>query len=123
MDLLTWLIVGLVAGVLASMVMGGTGYGLIGDIIIGILGAFVGGWVFRKLGAGVPFGGLAGVICVKGENRLLPASWPNCGQSPEGGAAGAWAAPAWPVARPWAVKTRPASSAARKERRRWRARR
>jgi uncharacterized membrane protein YeaQ/YmgE (transglycosylase-associated protein family) len=64
MDLLTWLIVGLVAGVLASLVMGGTGYGLVGDIIIGILGAFVGGWVFRKLGAGVPFGGLAGVICV-----------------------------------------------------------
>jgi hypothetical protein len=34
MDLLTWLIVGLVAGVLASMVMGGTGYGLVGDIIM-----------------------------------------------------------------------------------------
>ena len=32
MDLLTWLIVGLVAGVLASLLMGGTGYGLLGDI-------------------------------------------------------------------------------------------
>lgn len=64
MDLLTWLIVGLVAGVLASMVMGGTGYGLIGDIIIGIVGAFVGGWIFRQLGASSPFGGLAGVIFV-----------------------------------------------------------
>jgi uncharacterized membrane protein YeaQ/YmgE (transglycosylase-associated protein family) len=42
-DLLTWLIVGLVGGVLASLVMGGTGYGPVGDIIIGILGAFVGG--------------------------------------------------------------------------------
>ena len=63
MDILTWLIVGLVAGVLASFVMGG-GYGLIGDIIIGILGAFVGGWIFRQLGAGVPVGGLAGVILV-----------------------------------------------------------
>ena len=63
MDLLTWLIVGLVAGVLASFVAGG-GFGLIGDIIIGIVGAFVGGWIFRKLGAGVPFGGLAGVIFV-----------------------------------------------------------
>lgn len=62
MDLLTWLIVGLVAGVLASLVMGGTGYGLIGDIIIGILGAFVGGWLFARLGVSAPFGGLGGVI-------------------------------------------------------------
>ncbi|MDB4886477.1 MAG: Transglycosylase-associated protein [Gemmatimonadetes bacterium] len=62
MDLLTWLIVGLVAGVLASLVMGGTGYGLIGDIIIGIVGAFVGGWLFSRLGVHSPFGGLAGVI-------------------------------------------------------------
>lgn len=64
MNILTWLIVGLVAGVLASIVMGGTGYGLIGDIIIGIVGAFVGDWIFAHLGAGTPFGGLAGVIFV-----------------------------------------------------------
>lgn len=64
MSILTWIIVGLVAGVLASIVMGGTGYGLIGDIIIGIVGAFVGGWIFRALGTGVPFGGLGGVIFV-----------------------------------------------------------
>ncbi len=64
MDLLTWLIVGLIAGVLASLVMGGTGYGLIGDIIIGIVGAFVGGWLFTKLGVTTPFGGIAGVIFV-----------------------------------------------------------
>ena len=62
MDILTWIIVGLVAGVLASLVMGGSGYGLIGDIIIGIVGAFVGGWIFQKLGTSSPFGGLAGVI-------------------------------------------------------------
>ena len=62
MDILTWLIVGLVAGVLASMVMGGTGYGIVGDIIIGIVGAFVGGWLFSKLGVSTPFGGLAGTI-------------------------------------------------------------
>jgi uncharacterized membrane protein YeaQ/YmgE (transglycosylase-associated protein family) len=64
MDILTWLIVGLVAGVLASMLMGGTGYGLIGDIIIGIVGAFVGGWLFSALGVSSPFGGLAGTIFV-----------------------------------------------------------
>jgi uncharacterized membrane protein YeaQ/YmgE (transglycosylase-associated protein family) len=64
MTILTWIIVGLVAGVLASLVMGGTGYGLIGDIIIGIIGAFVGGWLFRTLGVASPFGGLGGVIFV-----------------------------------------------------------
>jgi uncharacterized membrane protein YeaQ/YmgE (transglycosylase-associated protein family) len=64
MPLLTWLIVGLIAGVLASMVMGGTGYGLVGDIIIGIVGAFIGGWLLRALGTGVPVGGLPGVIIV-----------------------------------------------------------
>ena len=62
MDLLTWLIVGLVAGVLASLVMGGTGYGLIGDIIIGVVGAFVGGWLFARLGVSSPIRGLGGVI-------------------------------------------------------------
>ena len=64
MDLLTWIIVGLVAGVLASLVMGGTGYGIIGDIIIGIVGAFVGGWLFSVLGVTSPLGGLAGTILV-----------------------------------------------------------
>jgi uncharacterized membrane protein YeaQ/YmgE (transglycosylase-associated protein family) len=62
-DLLTWIIVGLVAGVLASLVVGG-GFGIIGDIIIGIIGAFVGGWIFNKLGVESPWGGLAGTIFV-----------------------------------------------------------
>lgn len=62
MDILMWLVVGLVAGVLASLVMGGTGYGLIGDIVVGIAGAFIGGWLFAQLGVSAPFGGLAGVI-------------------------------------------------------------
>ena len=64
MTFLTWIIVGLVAGVLASLVMGGTGYGLVGDIIIGIVGAFVGGWIFNSLGVASPLGGLPGTIFV-----------------------------------------------------------
>lgn len=64
MSILLWIIVGLVAGVLASMVMGGTGYGIVGDIIIGIVGAFVGGWIFTKLGVNNPIGGLPGTILV-----------------------------------------------------------
>jgi uncharacterized membrane protein YeaQ/YmgE (transglycosylase-associated protein family) len=62
-EILTWIIVGLVAGVLASYVVG-RGYGLLGDIIIGIIGAFVGGWLFRQMGWGTPFGGLIGTIFV-----------------------------------------------------------
>jgi uncharacterized membrane protein YeaQ/YmgE (transglycosylase-associated protein family) len=64
MDLLTWIIVGLVAGVLASMIVGSSGYGIIGDIIVGVVGAFVGGLVFREAGWHAPFGGLAGTIFV-----------------------------------------------------------
>ena len=64
MTILTWIIVGLVAGVLASLVMGRTGYGLIGDIIVGIVGAFVGGWIFASLGVSSPWGGLPGTIFI-----------------------------------------------------------
>jgi uncharacterized membrane protein YeaQ/YmgE (transglycosylase-associated protein family) len=63
MEIITWLIVGLIAGFLASLVVGGP-YGIIGDIIVGIVGAFVGGWIFRQLGWSTPFGGLAGTIFV-----------------------------------------------------------
>jgi uncharacterized membrane protein YeaQ/YmgE (transglycosylase-associated protein family) len=64
MDILTWIIVGLVAGLLASLVMGGIGYGILGDIVVGILGALIGGWLFARMGWGTPFGGLAGAIFV-----------------------------------------------------------
>jgi uncharacterized membrane protein YeaQ/YmgE (transglycosylase-associated protein family) len=45
MSILSWLVVGLIAGFLASRVMRGGGYGLIGDIIVGVVGAFIGGWL------------------------------------------------------------------------------
>lgn len=61
--ILWWIIVGLVAGVLASLVVG-KGYGLVVDIIIGIVGAFIGGWIFSALGISSPFGGIAGTIFV-----------------------------------------------------------
>jgi len=63
MDIITWLIVGLIAGTLASIVARGT-YGIIGDIVLGIVGAFIGSWGFRELGWHAPFPGLAGVIAV-----------------------------------------------------------
>jgi uncharacterized membrane protein YeaQ/YmgE (transglycosylase-associated protein family) len=61
-DLVTWLVVGLVAGLLASLVVGG--YGLLADIVIGILGAFVGSWLFQKMGWIPPLHGIGGTIFV-----------------------------------------------------------
>ena len=49
MGILAWLVVGLIAGFLASRVMRGGGYGLIGDIIVGIVGALIGGWLATTL--------------------------------------------------------------------------
>jgi len=63
MDLLWFLIVGAVAGWLAGMLVKGGGFGLIGDIVVGVVGAVVGGWLFRTLGASVG-GGLLGSIVV-----------------------------------------------------------
>lgn len=61
-NVLWWLVVGLIAGFLASRVMRGGGYGLIGDIVVGIIGAFIGGWLAGLLGLG-SFG-LFGTIVV-----------------------------------------------------------
>ena len=57
-DLIYWIVVGLIAGWLAGKVMKGGGYGVLIDIILGILGAIVGGWVFGllQLHAGGPIG-------------------------------------------------------------------
>lgn len=48
--LLIWLLVGAVAGLLAGVIVKGGGFGLIGDIVVGIVGAFVGGWLLPRLG-------------------------------------------------------------------------
>jgi uncharacterized membrane protein YeaQ/YmgE (transglycosylase-associated protein family) len=60
---LWWALVGLIAGWLASAVVGG-GLGVVGDIVVGIVGAFLGGFVFRALRINAPFGGLPGTIFV-----------------------------------------------------------
>ena len=49
MGILSWIIVGLVAGIIAKMVMGDR-FGWIVTIVLGIVGAFVGGWVFGLFG-------------------------------------------------------------------------
>jgi len=63
MGFLTWIIVGLVAGWLAGQVMKGGGYGVVVDIILGLVGGVVGGWIFGLLGIGSS-GGMIGSIIV-----------------------------------------------------------
>jgi len=63
MGLFYWIVVGLIAGWLAGQVMKGGGYGVLMDIVLGILGGIVGGWLFGALGI-FPGGGLIGSIVV-----------------------------------------------------------
>jgi uncharacterized membrane protein YeaQ/YmgE (transglycosylase-associated protein family) len=54
MSILAWIVLGLVAGFIASKLVGGSGQGVVMDIILGIVGAVVGGWLFNTFGmAGV----------------------------------------------------------------------
>jgi uncharacterized membrane protein YeaQ/YmgE (transglycosylase-associated protein family) len=56
MGILAWIVVGLIAGWLAGQVMRGGGYGLIGDIVVGVVGGLLGGWIastWLHIGAGV----------------------------------------------------------------------
>ena len=52
--LIGWLIVGLIAGWIAGKVSRGRGFGCIANVILGLIGAVLGGWIFTKLGV---FGG------------------------------------------------------------------
>jgi uncharacterized membrane protein YeaQ/YmgE (transglycosylase-associated protein family) len=63
MNLLWFLIVGIVAGWLAGVLVKGGGFGLIGDLVVGAVGALLGGWLFSKFGA-TTGGGLLGSIIV-----------------------------------------------------------
>ena len=51
-NLIGWIIIGLIAGWLASMIMGKGGYGVVGDIIVGLVGAVIGGFVASLLNLG-----------------------------------------------------------------------
>ena len=69
--LLLFLGIGIVAGFLAGKIMKGSGFGLVGDLVVGVAGAFVGVWLFGLLGiSGVGTIGL-GVVAVVGALLLL----------------------------------------------------
>ena len=53
MNMVLFLLIGLIAGALAGRVVSGHGYGVLGDIVVGVVGAFLGGWIFTTfLGVG-----------------------------------------------------------------------
>jgi uncharacterized membrane protein YeaQ/YmgE (transglycosylase-associated protein family) len=61
-SLLLILFVGLVAGWLAGQIVRGTGFGLVGDLVIGILGAFIGSWLLPQLGIHLSTGVISAII-------------------------------------------------------------
>ncbi|MFZ4663696.1 MAG: GlsB/YeaQ/YmgE family stress response membrane protein [Caldilineaceae bacterium] len=52
MGFILWIIIGALAGWIAGQVMKGGGFGLLGNIGVGIVGSFIGGWLFGLLGIG-----------------------------------------------------------------------
>jgi uncharacterized membrane protein YeaQ/YmgE (transglycosylase-associated protein family) len=63
LGIIVWIIIGLVAGWLAGQIMKGSGYGLIGDLVLGLVGAVVGGWLVGLVApAAEPTGFLGSII-------------------------------------------------------------
>ncbi|SDL74562.1 GlsB/YeaQ/YmgE family stress response membrane protein [Maricaulis salignorans] len=60
--LLIWLFIGAVAGWLAGLIVKGYGFGLLGNIVVGIVGAFVGGWLFGLLGIAALHGIVGAIV-------------------------------------------------------------
>lgn len=65
MGILAWIIFGLIVGIIAKFIVPGEGPGgILGDIIVGIFGAFIGGWVYSLFGhAGVSGFNIGSIIC------------------------------------------------------------
>ena len=63
MEFVWFILVGLVAGWLAGVIMKGGGFGVVGDIVVGIVGALIGGWLFTTMGVSSG-GGTIGAIVV-----------------------------------------------------------
>jgi uncharacterized membrane protein YeaQ/YmgE (transglycosylase-associated protein family) len=59
-DVVWFIIIGIIAGWLAGKIMRGAGFGLLGDLVIGIIGALLGGFIFGQLG--ISAGGLVGAL-------------------------------------------------------------
>jgi uncharacterized membrane protein YeaQ/YmgE (transglycosylase-associated protein family) len=60
--LIAWIVIGAVAGWLAGVLVKGGGFGLIGDIVVGIVGAFIGGWLAGLVGLHIGGGLISSII-------------------------------------------------------------
>lgn len=60
--IIAWLIIGAIAGWLAGLLVKGGGFGLLGDIVIGIIGAFIGGWLIGMLHISIGFGFIDSIV-------------------------------------------------------------
>ena len=61
-SIITWVIVGGIAGLLAEWLIGGIHTGCIGTVIVGVIGAFIGGWLLGQLHVSLGLSGLVGDI-------------------------------------------------------------
>ncbi len=59
-SLILWIVIGAIAGWIAGTVMRGGGFGLLGNIVVGIVGAFLGGFIFNLIG--ITAGGFLGSL-------------------------------------------------------------
>jgi uncharacterized membrane protein YeaQ/YmgE (transglycosylase-associated protein family) len=62
LDLLGWIIIGALAGLIAGNLQRGRGFGCLGNIILGIVGAYVGGWLFSQLGVRENLGWIGSLV-------------------------------------------------------------
>jgi len=61
-SLLVIFLVGIVAGWLAGKIVRGTGFGIIGDLLVGIVGAFIGNWLLPRLGVNLGTGAISAIV-------------------------------------------------------------
>ena len=75
-SLIVILIIGLIAGWLAGQIMRGSGFGIIGDLVVGIIGAFIGGWLWVDAAFAQHRAMVADGDCQRDHRRLHPAVHP-----------------------------------------------
>jgi uncharacterized membrane protein YeaQ/YmgE (transglycosylase-associated protein family) len=68
-------VIGAIAGWLAGLIVGGGGFGLLGDIVVGIIGAFAGGWLAGVLGIHIGGGFIASIITATAGAVVLLVLW------------------------------------------------
>jgi uncharacterized membrane protein YeaQ/YmgE (transglycosylase-associated protein family) len=78
-SLLVILVVGLVAGWLAGKIVRGAGFGLIGDLVIGIVGAFIGDWLLPRIGIHLGTGIISAIVNATRRCVTVTCGWASAG--------------------------------------------